>query len=201
MKHEESSRQTRLQLADALKKRMAHKPLSKVTVSELVADCNINRKTFYYHFEDIYGLFKWMLEQEAIEVVKQFNLLADLREALQFAADYILSNSYVLNAAYDAIGRDGLKRFFYQDFVALAENLIEGVEQQEGVRLTGSFRAFLCDFYTDALANLLLSWAQKPETVTRDNEQVLAYTQHLLESSLPEIIRSAKKKGAGFVEA
>lgn len=28
-------------------------------------------QTFYYHFEDIYALLKWMLEAEAIEVVKK----------------------------------------------------------------------------------------------------------------------------------
>ncbi|WP_295208123.1 TetR family transcriptional regulator [Ruminococcus sp.] len=39
------------------------KPLSKITVSEIVADCNINRKTFYYHFEDVQSLLKWTLEQ------------------------------------------------------------------------------------------------------------------------------------------
>ena len=48
MRHEEASRLTRLQLADTLKKRMTQKPLSKITVSELVADCGMNRKTFYY---------------------------------------------------------------------------------------------------------------------------------------------------------
>lgn len=107
MKHEEAARQTRQQLAEALKKRMSHKTLSKITVSELVADCGLNRKTFYYHFEDIYALFKWMLEQETIEVVKQFDLLNDFHEVLQFAADYILNNHYMINAAYDNMGRDG----------------------------------------------------------------------------------------------
>jgi len=40
-------------LADSLKKAMKSKPVSKVTISEIIADCNVNRKTFYYHFEDI----------------------------------------------------------------------------------------------------------------------------------------------------
>lgn len=49
---------------------------------KLVADCNINRKTFYYHFEDIYALLKWMFEEEAIDVVKHFDLLVDYEEAI-----------------------------------------------------------------------------------------------------------------------
>ena len=37
---------------------MEKKPLSNITVSEIIADCGVNRKTFYYHFEDIYALLK-----------------------------------------------------------------------------------------------------------------------------------------------
>lgn len=200
MKHEEISRLTRQQLADALKKRMAHKPLSKITVSELVADCGMNRKTFYYHFEDIYDLFKWMLEQETFEIVKQFDMLIDFHEVLQFAADYVLSNHYMIGAAYDSMGRDGLKRFFYQDFIGLANNLIDSAARQQGVKLCRSYQAFLCDFFTEALANTLLSWVQKPDIVARDKDQILAYVEHLMLNALPEVIRSSKDAGAGFVE-
>ena len=66
MKHEITTLNTKKMLAASLKKHMGKKPLSKITISEIIADCGVNRKTFYYHFEDIYTLLKWMLEQEAI---------------------------------------------------------------------------------------------------------------------------------------
>ncbi|MGN0553906.1 MAG: TetR family transcriptional regulator, partial [Oscillospiraceae bacterium] len=75
MTNEEMSLKTKNALAVALKKAMETKKLSKITVSELIAECNVNRKTFYYHFQDIYALLKWMLEEEAIEVVKQFDMV------------------------------------------------------------------------------------------------------------------------------
>ena len=68
---------TRMQLAEALKKRMARKPLSKITASELAGDCHINRKTLYDHFQDIYALSKWMPEQATIEGIGQFAMLID----------------------------------------------------------------------------------------------------------------------------
>lgn len=66
MKHEIASMRTKKALADSLRKIMTHKSFSKITVSEIIADCGVNRKTFYYHFEDIYALLHWMLEQESI---------------------------------------------------------------------------------------------------------------------------------------
>ena len=82
MRHEVTTLNTKKALAASLKRFMEKKPLSKITVSEIIADCGVNRKTFYYHFEDIYAL----LEEEAVEVVKQFDLLADYREAVLLTA-------------------------------------------------------------------------------------------------------------------
>ena len=106
MKHEITSLNTKRTLAESLKNVMKRKSFSKITVSEIIADCGLNRKTFYYHFEDIFALLKWMFESEAIEVVKQFNLLVEYEEALAFIMDYIEKNDYILSCAYDAIGRE-----------------------------------------------------------------------------------------------
>ena len=54
MKHEITSLNTKKTLSASLKKFMERKPLSKISVSEIIADCGVNRKTFYYHFDDIY---------------------------------------------------------------------------------------------------------------------------------------------------
>lgn len=57
MKQKEMSLATRKEFAAALKKLMDIKPINKITVRELVAECGMNRNSFYYHFEDIYALF------------------------------------------------------------------------------------------------------------------------------------------------
>ena len=85
MKHDATTLRTKKALAESLKNLMQSKPFSKITVSEITRDCGVNRKTFYYHFEDVYDLLKWMLEQEAIEVVKNFDLFVNLEEAITFA--------------------------------------------------------------------------------------------------------------------
>lgn len=109
---------------------MRTKPLSKITVSEIVKDCGLNRKTFYYHFEDIYDLLKWMFEEEAVEVVKNFDLMEDYEKAIVFVMDYVEKNQYIINCAYDSMGRDGMKHFFYADFTELVTTIVEGAEKK-----------------------------------------------------------------------
>lgn len=59
MTNEELSLKTKQSLAAALKNTMKSKKLSKITVTELCTVCNVNRKTFYYHFQDVYALLNF----------------------------------------------------------------------------------------------------------------------------------------------
>ncbi|MGN0268245.1 MAG: TetR/AcrR family transcriptional regulator C-terminal domain-containing protein [Lachnospiraceae bacterium] len=182
MKHEITSFNTKKTLAESLKKIMRKKSFSKITISEIIADCGLNRKTFYYHFEDIYALLKWMLEIEAVEVVKQFNLIVDYEEAIVFIMDYIEENDYIISCAYDSIGRDEMKRFFFADFKDLVSSVIDSAEEKTGSRLSDEYKQFLCFFYTEALAGILIDWIKNRQE--RDRQQVIKYLEKTIKESL-----------------
>lgn len=186
MTHEETSLQTKMKLCSSLKKLMKQKPFSKITVSELIKDCNLNRKTFYYHFEDIYGLLKWMFEQEAFEIIKQFDVLADYKDAFNFVLDYVEKNSFFLNCIYDSVGRDELKRFLYKDFIGLIEKIIRDSEKEQGITISDDFRYFLTSFYTEAIAGMLIDLFQKPDEY--DRAKMYGYISVILYNSLPAVL-------------
>lgn len=186
MKHEVTTLNTKRKLAASLKGFMEKKPLSKITVSEIIADCNINRKTFYYHFEDIYALLKWMLEQEAVEVVKQFDLLVDYREVVLFVMDYVRSNKHLLCCAYDSMGRDEMKRFFYADMIGIMQTMIDNAERKCGLQAGAEFKYFLAHFYTGAIANLMVD--EITDKKGHEPEKAVKYLSLVL-STLPDILK------------
>ena len=192
MKHEVTSLNTKKIIAASLKKFMEKKPLSKITVSEIVADCGINRKTFYYHFENIQSLLKWTLEQEAIEVVKKFDLLLDYEEAINFVLDYVEENKHILNCAYDSMGRDELKRFFYNDFCGIMMTIVTQLEELMGITLKDDFRSFICDFYTEALVAKLVELLKRKQPY--DRKKMIEYISITLQTSLPAIIKATPHK-------
>ena len=187
MKQKEISLATKKALAAALKKLMVNKPISKITVRELVAECGINRNSFYYHFEDIYALFKWMVESAAVEIVKQYDLMMDYHEVVSFVLDYVENNQYLLTNAYNAIGQAGLKRFLYLDFISCLGNLIDQGARMQGIELDADYREFLCAFYAEAIAGTLLDYITHPQA--RSREKVIAYVERLLRSTLPAAIQ------------
>ena len=188
MKHEEISLNTKKALAESLKSAMKKKPLQKITVSELILDCNMNRKTFYYHFEDIYALLKWTFEQEAIEVVKHFDLLVDYEEAIHFIMDYVETNEYILNCAYDSIGRDELKRFFSADFLEIVVSIINHTEKILGKTLDKNYKDFLSNFYMEAIAGILIDWIKNRDKKSR--EVVIRYISATIRESLVAIVNN-----------
>ena len=187
MKQEEMTLSTKEALAAALKKLMVVKPINKITIRELVNACGMNRNSFYYHFEDIYDLFKWTLENEAVEVVKQYDLMMDYHEVINFVLDYVESNQYMITNAYNAIGQAGLKQFLCLDFISCLETLIDHGAEKQGITLDADYKQFLCSFYTEAIAGTLLDYIMHPQK--RSREKLVSYLELLLQRTLPAAIQ------------
>lgn len=188
MKHEVTTFNTKKMLSQSLKKIMNTKLLSKITVTEIVKDCGVNRKTFYYHFLDIQDLLKWTLENEAINIVKNANLINDYTDILNFIIDYIEDNKHIINCVYDTMGREELKRFFCKDFNTIVMKIIETVEIQENIALKRDFKNFLCCFYTEALAGELIELFKNKKPYNR--ETLIEYLTVTLKYSIPNIVKN-----------
>ena len=182
MKHTVTSYNTKKMLATSLKNAMKQKSFSKITVSEIIQDCGVNRKTFYYHFEDIYALLKWMFEEEAIEVVKHFDLLVDYEEAIRFVMKYVDENDYIISCAYNSIGREEMKRFFFADFLGIITAVIHSAEVNAGRMIDPDFKNYVARFYTEAISGMLIDWVQQKDK--HDREKVIEYMTAIIAAGL-----------------
>ena len=155
------SEQTKLQLAAALKILMAQKSMDKITIAELTNLCNIRRQSFYYHFEDIYDLLRWMIENEAISLLKQQEGALLWKEGLLQLFRYLEENRTVCLCALKSVGRDHLRRFFEADIYAIIHRTIEQLTENIGVN--SNMYSFvdvemLTHFYVLALSGMIESW-------------------------------------------
>lgn len=186
MKHEEQSLQTKRALAASLKKLLAHKSFSRITVTEIIEDCGLNRKTFYYHFEDIYALLRWMLEQDLLTVILSFDLTENYEQALVYALDYIEKNQQLLYCIFHTFGHDEMKHLFYRDFAQLVNSIICGSEKKLGLYLDEDFHKFLECYYTGALAGILVAVFEK--AYVADRQQLIDNISLIFRASLPTLI-------------
>ena len=127
------SEQTKQELANALKKAMAQKPLEKITIAELAAACNIRRQSFYYHFEDIYDLLRWMFEKEAISLLRQQEGALLWKEGLLQMFRYLEENRAVCLCALRSMGRNHNTSFFEADIYAIIQPTVEQLPHDIGL--------------------------------------------------------------------
>lgn len=78
-----SVRNTKRRLRESLIKLVGRKPLSAVTVSELTEDADVNRSTFYFHYQDVNAMIKEMEDQ----FISDFSIALDALE--QKSHDFI----------------------------------------------------------------------------------------------------------------
>ena len=152
---------TRQAIRIALISLLSEKELSDITISELSARAQVNRKTFYYHFEDIFSLLKWTLDQEAMCMFGKYDLVSQRREAVDFALDYINSNHDILHNIVHSIGRSELSRYFYNDIYEPIHKLVCEAVKKHSVTAEDSYQVFLSRFLTEAIAGILLDCIER----------------------------------------
>ena len=192
MKQYHSSLMTKQALADALKDLMTRKPFSRITVTDITKSCDFNRKTFYYHFADTISLLHWMLAREAVEVVKSYDLVGDMRAAMGFAVRYVRTNAHILNCAYDSLGREGIKSFLCSDFVSVVRSYIDAKEKELDLQVPDDYKNFLGRMYSEAIAGTLINLFTAEETgdgtaddAETNDEKIIDYLSSTIDAAIP----------------
>ena len=181
--------QTKQALAAALKKWMAQKPMDKITIHDLTECCGIRRQNFYYHFEDIYDLMRWMFQEEAVSLLRQHEGTLLWQEGLRQLFRYLEENRAVCICALKYVGRDDLKRFFEADIHAIIHRTVEQISEDVGIAragVTAEDIALMTHVYVVAFAGVLESWLLGE--IERTPEELIVFADCFLQDH----IRGAK---------
>lgn len=54
----------------------------KISITDIVEECNISRQTFYYHFKDITEMLEWAFEHETQMIEKEIPKYENYQDAL-----------------------------------------------------------------------------------------------------------------------
>jgi AcrR family transcriptional regulator len=152
-----SSDMTKRLMVQSLKKYMAKKPLEKISIREITEDSGVNRQTFYYHFEDIYSMVKWMYEEEAVKLIEGLEGVLLWQDGILQLLRYIEENKAICLCTLNSLGHQYLKRFFYDDVHAIIEKTVYSFARQMN-NVSSDYAEFLTHIYSIALAALVESW-------------------------------------------
>ncbi len=150
---------TKLALANALRKLLNERPLSRITIRDLVAEAHVNRQTFYYHFQDIYELVFWALEQGITDYLEREHIgRTDIYEYTYALFGYFRENARVVRNAYDSVNRIQYESLFHEHAYPYILTFLKKREAAKNV--SEDDLAFIATFFTQALTGFFLKWVE-----------------------------------------
>lgn len=122
---------TRKAIMDSCVKLLNQRPVSKISVKDIVEDCGINRNTFYYHFQDLPSLIEATVQEEADQIIQKYASVMSLKECLEIAIEFTLKNR---NAALN-IFNSGNRDIFERNLLQICEHVVGKYIETVGTEL------------------------------------------------------------------
>ena len=156
---------TKRALANALKELMIEQPFEKIGIRDICDRCDMNRKSFYYHFKDKYDLFNWCFDTEFIEHVQvevDKTGFEERMELLEQACSYFYENRGIYRNALKVTGQncfsDHLREFCFPILKARITVLL-GADIADDLAV---------NFFTDAALCAIERWLTDKDCIPPD---------------------------------
>lgn len=150
---------TKQALACALKELLEDQSFDKISVSDICERCNMNRKSFYYHFRDKYDLVNWIFDTEFLSLVQdnlddtiQSYLFDDRWCTLETHCRYFYENRQFYRKVLTIDGQNSLSAHFRELLYPILRLRVEELLHQEEVP------QMVYDFVADGVISSIERW-------------------------------------------
>jgi len=133
-----------------------HKTIDKITIKDVVGECNLTRQTFYNHFSDIYDLVEYSASLVAQEVLENKADYDNWQEGFYQVMVLIKDNHRLAKNVYLSVYRDVMHKYIYE---VIYKYIIDIVENQAlGMNVDSKHKHFIAHFYSLAFIALIFEW-------------------------------------------
>ena len=173
---------TKRALALALKELIKTHPIEKISVGNICDVCGMNRKSFYYHFQDKYELINWIYYTEFLKTALE-NPINDSRELLDAICCYFYENREFYAKTFRIEGQNSFSDYFCSVVHRiLAEQLSDIFPAEDPIDP-------YAEFYTDAIVCAIKKWLSKKDCIPP-----LEFSQFIQEAILGLSQRAAQTR-------
>lgn len=157
---------TKRALAASLKELINYEPFEKITIGDICKKCNMNRKSFYYHFKDKYDLANWIFDTEFVDTAKVRSYPSEW-DALGDLYSYFYKNKNFYRRVLRFKGQNSLSEHFREMLFPIIDKALS--------KITGAdeARPFQTHFFTDAFISAADRWLSEKDCLPPD--QFLKY--------------------------
>lgn len=152
-------------IAESARTLIFEKRVKKLTVKDIVEECNITRQTFYYHFEVIPGLFRWILEQGSKKMLEKARSQNGAEDAIRYFILVAINARPYIEKSIQTNYRDEVESLISDKLYQILEQIVAKEEIYQN--LSHSELKFVLRYHSQAILGILRSW-NKEDTKNLD---------------------------------
>ena len=165
------------------------KSLHNITVTEIAKQCKIERKTFYYHYENLPQLVKEIFDEELEDVIEEFNETLSWEESFISATKFILENKKVVKHMYESDYKVELEKYIFSISGEIMRKYIERVAKDTNAQEIDI--KLIAYFYQCALSSSLIQWVATD--MKTDPKIVARRLGELMDGNILESLKRSEK--------
>ncbi len=181
---------TKRALSESLKNKMQTTALDKITVNDIALDCGVNRRSFYYHFHDIYDLLEWLLVNDFLVVLGPDKTYDTWQTGFSKLLHYLHNNRKITMNIYQNISRDVIESHLNKSVLKLIGDVIE--ERNKDLHIQEDYIYKIANFYRISLVGVILDWVKNNMSIPP--EEVVADLDVFLDGDFYRILKRYEKK-------
>ena len=176
---------TKRALEQSLKNLLMKKPLTKITINDITEDCGISRRTFYYHFKDIYDLVEWCCREDARKALEEKKTYETWQQGFVQIFEAVLKNKPFIRNVYHCVHQEQVERYLKP----LVDNLILGVldEESKGRVLRDDDKAFIARVFSYIFIGVRRDWIKDDRR--GDPKEIVENLAKLLKGSVASTLK------------
>lgn len=147
---------TRRAIISAFLKLVDERPVDKITIKDIASECGINRNTFYYHYQDIYGVMEDIFKEEAERIVAPHPTREDWEESFRLGIQFVLEHRRAVYHIYNSSGRDTVENYVFH----VASDCMKDFVKNEiaGLSVAESDINLITSFYIHGCEGIVMDW-------------------------------------------
>lgn len=146
-------------IRDSFIKLLNQRPLSQITIRDIVDDCGVNRNTFYYYFQDLPQLVETIVDEEADRMIQEHPAIGSIEDCLDAIIGFALENRKAVLHMYQSINRDIFEQYQWRVCEHTVTTYVDGI--LTGRTVPGSDRKLIIDYLKCVCFGFVIGWLEK----------------------------------------
>lgn len=170
---------------------LTEESFSSITIAMIAESCEINRNTFYYHYEDIYALVKEILDDEIRKVDEEFNSSFSWEKSTLHAVSFLLDNKKACQNLFRSISKKEIDSYLYKVCESVMSKYIDNECELKSINPIESDKILVRNFYRSALVGLLDKWIQ--DGMEEDAQKLIFRIGKLFDGNIERSLRISEE--------